>query len=94
MLVVFGFGSWIIAIFVWVGAQSAIHQILAAILALNGSVLLGAGQLSYDLASLKSDIQRQQHAPEPNPFIPETPLGPIGNSKMNQIRNTAPVFKD
>jgi len=55
---VYNFGCHLLAFggLVWASGQSAIHEILAAIIILNGSVLIAGGQASWVLGSIKEQL--------------------------------------
>jgi len=57
VLLIIGFICWALGAFIWADANSAIHQILAAILVLNGTVLVAANQVTSYMSSLVTEVK-------------------------------------
>lgn len=53
---ILGVLSWIFGALVWISGKSAIHEILAAIIILNGSVLIAGAQASWVLGAIKEKL--------------------------------------
>lgn len=74
LLTPLGLLSWGLGVLIWASGKSAIHEILSAIIILNGSVLLSAGHLSGLLAAKKH--QTSEKIPELDKFPEELPADP------------------
>jgi len=79
MLAIIGFLCWASGVLIWVGSASAIHEILAAVIVLNGTVLVAANQITSYLSSCIEAIRSS--GPKADPWK-DMSSKPSGNSLL------------
>lgn len=99
MFAIMGFACWAFGVLIWAGGSSAIHEILAAIIILNGTVLIAASQITSYLVGLLAEIRDKLkttriHREDEAKMRLTVPPPEYSNTRMKIPEAVMPVFKD